>query len=121
MHVRKRLRPGLAVADSLMWRTARKASCGMSTRPTRFLRFLPSFCFSSSLRLRVMAPSAYDSAGRSGCRRESRFTGKDGGLLARQAAPIEGTEEGSRFTFSGVRKEKKVEGLQTGSREAPYF
>jgi len=36
--------------------TARKASCGISTRPTRFMRFLPSFCFSSSLRLRVMSP-----------------------------------------------------------------
>ena len=32
--------------------TARKASCGMSTVPTRFIRFLPSFCFSRSLRLR---------------------------------------------------------------------
>src|SRR4029079_17766357 len=29
--------------------TARKASWGISTRPTRFMRFLPSFCFSSSL------------------------------------------------------------------------
>src|SRR6202140_5743920 len=36
--------------------TARKASCGISTRPTRFIRFLPSFCFSSSLRLREMSP-----------------------------------------------------------------
>src|SRR6516162_7530788 len=36
--------------------TARKASCGISTRPTRFMRFLPSFCFSKSLRLRVMSP-----------------------------------------------------------------
>src|SRR3954454_12551732 len=31
-------------------RTARKASCGTSMRPTCFMRFLPSFCFSSSLR-----------------------------------------------------------------------
>ena len=33
-------------------RTARNASCGISTEPTCFMRFLPSFCFSSSLRLR---------------------------------------------------------------------
>src|SRR3990172_611990 len=36
--------------------TARKASCGISTRPTRFIPFLPSFCFSSSFRFRVMSP-----------------------------------------------------------------
>ena len=36
--------------------TARKASCGTSTPPTCFIRFLPFFCFSSSLRLRVMSP-----------------------------------------------------------------
>ena len=36
--------------------TARNASCGTSTRPTCFIRFLPSFCFSSSFRLRVMSP-----------------------------------------------------------------
>ena len=36
--------------------TARKASCGTSTLPSCFIRFLPSFCFSSSLRLRVMSP-----------------------------------------------------------------
>src|SRR5690554_605794 len=35
---------------------AMNASCGTSTRPTIFMRFLPSFCFSSSLRLRVMSP-----------------------------------------------------------------
>ncbi len=35
---------------------AMNASCGTSTRPTIFIRFLPSFCFSSSLRLRVMSP-----------------------------------------------------------------
>ena len=36
--------------------TARNASCGTSTLPTCFIRFLPFFCFSSSLRLRVMSP-----------------------------------------------------------------
>jgi hypothetical protein len=36
--------------------TARKASWGTSIRPTCFMRFLPSFCFSSSLRLRVTSP-----------------------------------------------------------------
>ena len=43
---------GSAELDS----AATKASCGTSTRPTIFIRFLPSFCFSSSLRLRVMSP-----------------------------------------------------------------
>jgi hypothetical protein len=38
------------------FRTARNASCGMSTWPTRFMRRLPSFCFSRSLRLREMSP-----------------------------------------------------------------
>ncbi len=38
------------------FRTARKASCGTSTPPTCFMRFLPFFCFSSSLRLRLMSP-----------------------------------------------------------------
>jgi hypothetical protein len=37
-------------------RAAMKASWGTSTRPTIFIRFLPSFCFSRSLRLRVMSP-----------------------------------------------------------------
>ena len=36
--------------------TAMNASCGMSTVPTRFIRSLPFFCFSSSLRLRVTSP-----------------------------------------------------------------
>ena len=36
--------------------TARNASCGICTRPTCFMRFLPSFCFSRSLRFREMSP-----------------------------------------------------------------
>ena len=36
--------------------TARKASWGTSTVPICFMRFLPSFCFSRSLRLRLMSP-----------------------------------------------------------------
>ena len=39
-----------------MLSTARNASCGTSTAPTCFMRFLPFFCFSSSLRLREMSP-----------------------------------------------------------------
>ena len=39
-----------------MLSTARNASCGTSTAPTCFIRFLPAFCFSSSLRLREMSP-----------------------------------------------------------------
>ena len=38
------------------WSTARNASCGISTVPTCFMRRFPSFCFSSSLRFRVMSP-----------------------------------------------------------------
>src|SRR5262245_37692634 len=33
-----------------------KASWGMLILPMLFIRFLPSFCFSSSLRLRVISP-----------------------------------------------------------------
>ena len=36
--------------------TARNASCGTSTRPTCFIRFLPSFCLASSFFVRVMSP-----------------------------------------------------------------
>ena len=46
----------LGGALSVVDRAAMNASWGTSTRPTIFIRFLPSFCFSSSLRLRVMSP-----------------------------------------------------------------
>ena len=47
---------GQRVLSSPTLSTARNASCGMSTLPIRFMRFLPSFCFSRSFRLREMSP-----------------------------------------------------------------
>jgi hypothetical protein len=41
---------------SPIFRASMKAACGMSTLPNWRMRFLPSFCFSSSLRLRVTSP-----------------------------------------------------------------
>ena len=38
------------------FRTLRKASWGMSTRPIDFMRFLPSFCLASSFRFRETSP-----------------------------------------------------------------
>ena len=54
-------RPLVAVAATVLAlspssSTARNASCGTSMRPTCFMRFLPSFWRSSSLRLRLMSP-----------------------------------------------------------------
>jgi hypothetical protein len=46
----------LLLPPSSLDSTAMKASCGTSTLPTIFIRFLPSFCFSSSFRLREMSP-----------------------------------------------------------------
>jgi len=43
-------------AGSFRLSTARNASCGTSTPPTFFIRFLPFFCFSSSLRFRDTSP-----------------------------------------------------------------
>ena len=43
-------------AQSSSLRAEMKTSPGTSTRPIVFIFFLPSFCFSSSLRLRVMSP-----------------------------------------------------------------
>ena len=48
--------PGHFLAGSVVESAATNASWGTSTRPTIFIRFLPSFCFSRSLRLRVMSP-----------------------------------------------------------------
>ncbi len=46
-----------AVAQlSPIFSASMKAACGMSTLPNWRMRFLPSFCFSSSLRLRVTSP-----------------------------------------------------------------
>ena len=42
--------------DHPVFKTSMKASCGMLTLPMAFIRFFPSFCFSQSLRLRVMSP-----------------------------------------------------------------
>ena len=43
-------------AHTSTFKAAMKASCGMSTLPNWRMRFLPSFCFSRSLRLRVTSP-----------------------------------------------------------------
>ena len=45
-----------AAAHRSIFSTERKASCGTVTEPTCFIRFLPSFCFSRSLRFREMSP-----------------------------------------------------------------
>ena len=42
--------------QSFSFNTARNASWGTSTDPIWRMRFLPSFCFSSSLRLRLISP-----------------------------------------------------------------
>ncbi len=45
-----------ASQPSPILRAAMKADCGISTLPNWRIRFLPSFCFSRSLRLRVTSP-----------------------------------------------------------------
>ena len=42
--------------SSSSFNTAMNASCGISTFPTIFKRFLPFFCFSSNFFLRVISP-----------------------------------------------------------------
>ncbi len=41
---------------SSTFKIAMKASCGTSTLPMAFMRFLPAFCFSRSFRLRDISP-----------------------------------------------------------------
>ena len=59
--VRARLIRGLQGAawkaySSSILSIATKASCGIFKLPIDFIRFLPSFCFSSNLRLREISP-----------------------------------------------------------------
>ncbi len=53
---RATVEPTAADRQSSSLRALMKTSPGTSTRPIDFIFFLPSFCFSSSLRLRVMSP-----------------------------------------------------------------
>ena len=48
-------RPGSVLQASIL-SAAMKALCGISTLPNWRMRFLPSFCLSRSLRLRLMSP-----------------------------------------------------------------
>ena len=48
--------PSVKAAQLSTFSAAMNASCGMSTLPNCRIFFLPSFCFSRSLRLRVMSP-----------------------------------------------------------------
>ena len=47
---------GLTLAYESIFSAAMNASCGMSTLPNWRIFFLPAFCFSRSLRLRVASP-----------------------------------------------------------------
>src|SRR3989338_2519198 len=38
------------------FKIAKKASCGNSTLPTRFIRFLPAFCFFNNFCFRLISP-----------------------------------------------------------------
>ena len=48
--------PGKPRFQASIFKAARKADCGISTLPNWRIRFLPSFCFSNSFRLREMSP-----------------------------------------------------------------
>ena len=45
-----------AAPQASIFKAARNALCGISTLPNCRIRFLPSFCFSRSFRLRLMSP-----------------------------------------------------------------
>jgi len=44
------------IYSPLTFSTAKKASCGISTEPICFIRFLPAFCFSSNFRFLEISP-----------------------------------------------------------------
>ncbi len=56
LHRRPEPRGGADAYSSPIRSAAMNASCGMLTEPYSRIRFLPSFCFSSSFFLRVMSP-----------------------------------------------------------------
>ncbi len=59
VQARRKLGPdfeGGPVGQLSIFRALMNASCGMSTRPNWRIFFLPAFCLSRSLRLRVMSP-----------------------------------------------------------------
>ena len=51
-----RVNPGHAYSSDPNFSNAKNASCGTSTRPTRFIRRFPSACFSSNFRFRDTSP-----------------------------------------------------------------
>ena len=54
--VREDLLEGQAFPLLIHLQNGHEGSWGTSTLPMAFMRFLPSFCFSSSLRLREISP-----------------------------------------------------------------
>jgi hypothetical protein len=53
---REKIHLGVENQSDSDFSTAKNADWGIITFPTIFIRFLPFFCFSRSLRLRVMSP-----------------------------------------------------------------